>query len=230
MCCRYTLAEIERLLVLCEQLGIPPPKFALKRRYNVAPAQRMPVALAQDGVPWTVSVFGFAPKSSSVGGSELLINARAETMSDKPTFRDAVKRRRCLVPADGFYEWEVSRRARLPHYFQLRDQRAFFFAGLWQPGRADEAPGGFTIITTAPNALVGSIHHRMPLILTPTAAITWLRDPLLSRTQLDEICRPYPAEQMTSCRVSATVNNARHDATDCIVPVESDPELPLRFT
>jgi putative SOS response-associated peptidase YedK len=229
MCCRYTLTQIERLLVVCEQLGIAPPKFALKRRYNIAPAQRSPVALVHDGVEWAEPVFGFTPNNSSSGASTLLINARSETMSEKPAFRDTVKHRRCLVPADGFYEWEVSGCARLPHYFQLRDQRAFFFAGLWQPD-TDGAPYGFVIVTTAPNALVARIHHRMPLILTASAARTWLSDRSLERDHLDEICRPFPAEQMTSCRVRPTVNNARHDAPDCIAPVENDPELPLRFT
>jgi len=229
MCCRYTLAEIERLLEICEQLGIPPPKFALKRRYNVAPAQRMPVALVKDGVAWSESAFGFTSGPPSNGGSALHINARSETMSGRPTFREAVKRHRCLVPADGFYEWEASGHARLPHYFQLPDRGAFFFAGLWQPGANDTA-GKFVIVTTAPNTLVGRIHHRMPLILAKAAVKAWLSDQPLGHTQLDEICRPYPAEQMTSCRVSPTMNNARHDAPDCITPVENDPELPLRFT
>ncbi len=229
MCCRYTLAQMERLLELCEQLGIPPPKFALKRRYNVAPGQRTPVALGRDGVAWSEPVFGLTPKGASTGGPGLIVNARAETMCEKPMFREAVLRHRCLVPADGFYEWEASGRARLPHYFQLHDRSAFFLAGLRQPGDGDGG-GGFAVVTTAPNALVGRIHHRMPLILPASAVNTWLGDRPLSRARLDEICRPYPAEQMTSCRVPPSVNNARHDAPDCITPVENDPELPLRFT
>ena len=228
MCCRYTLAEVEFLLNLYERLEIPAPKFLVKRRYNVAPRQPMPVALEDNDVVWAELTFGFA---TPVPGNRtgLLANARAETILEKPAFREAVQRRRCLVPADGFYEWQKAGRARLPHYFYLQDRRPFFFAGIWQPpGRS--GPGGFALVTTAPNELMAPIHDRMPVILPADQARRWLGRRPLPADELHEICRPLPAGLMGSHRVSPAVNNARHEGPDCIAAVENDPELPLRFT
>jgi len=186
------------------------------------------VAAAQDAVADTPAEpvrwlrllkWGLVPswaKDASVGNR--MINARAETLLDKPSFRDAARHRRCLVPADGFYEWEKQGRVRLPHYFTLKGGEPFFFAGLWEPAR-DDAPAAFCIVTTTPNDLLQHIHDRMPVILGPNSGPVWLGDEPLDPAQLARLCRPLPAEMMTGHRVDPRVNNVRYDAPDCIAPI-----------
>jgi putative SOS response-associated peptidase YedK len=229
MCCRYTLAEIELLTALCEALELPPPNLARKRRYNVAPSQQMPVALRDGAVTWSELAFGFKAELGGAGATSLLPNARAETILEKRAFRDAVRQRRCLVPADGFYEWERDGRSRQPHYFQLKGGRPFFFAGIWQPPSAS-GPGGFAIVTTAPNTLLSRIHDRMPVILPDEKVHDWLGEDPLPEAKLRSLFTPCPDESMTTHPVGRAVNNARYEAPDCIARAEIDPELPLRFT
>ena len=145
----------------------------------------------------------------------LLANARAETLLAKPTFRDAAQHRRCLVPANGFYEWEKQGTARLPHYFTLPASPAFWFAGLWEPETADN-PAGFVIVTTAPNALLDAIHDRMPVILGPNSGPAWLGDEPLPDGRLSQLCRPLSADLMTGHRVDPRMNNVRYEAADAI--------------
>jgi putative SOS response-associated peptidase YedK len=122
------------------------------------------------------------------------------------------------VPANGFYEWEKHGTTRLPHYFTLRDIPAFFFAGLWEPETAT-TPATFAIVTTAPNALLGAIHDRMPVILGPNSGPAWLGDEPLPPARLAQLCRPFAADRMTGHRVDPRVNNVRYEAPDCIAPV-----------
>jgi putative SOS response-associated peptidase YedK len=150
----------------------------------------------------------------------ILGNARAETLLMKPAFRDAAQHRRGLVPADGFYEWEKAGRARLPHYFYLKERQPFFFAGIWQP-ESDVTPAAFAIITTAPNALVQPIHDRMPVILGPNSGRAWLGNQPLPPDRLSQLCRPLPAEMMTSHRVDPRMNSSRHESPDCVAPLDS---------
>lgn len=173
-----------------------------------------------------------APSSSAVLAPTLLVNARAETLAARAAFRDAFRRRRCLVPATGFYEWEKRGRARLPWLFRVGEDDAggaFCFAGLWQKcadGRAE-----VVVITTAPNAVMAPIHHRMPALLTDADACRAWLDPQAGEADLLRLLAPADATRLRAIAVSPRMNRAAHDAPDCITPAahgiasaDADPE------
>jgi putative SOS response-associated peptidase YedK len=218
MCYRYTLKSLEALVSYCEEIA-DSAAGEWTPRYNVALTSRMPV-IAQRVRPTLEAMnFGFTLPARTPAGRPLLLgNARAETLLAKPAFRDAAMHRRCLVPADGFYEWEKTGTARLPHYFTMKDQRPFFFAGLWAPER-DSLPPAFCIVTTAPNTLLRAIHDRMPVMLEGETARVWLGGTPLEPIQLATLCQSFPADQMSGHRVDPRVNNVRYEAPDCVVPV-----------
>ena len=153
-----------------------------------------------------------------------MINARAETLAEKPSFRVPYRRRRCLILADGFYEWrkEPGVRTKTPMYLQLASRKPFAFAGLWEAWRApdDQTILSCTIITTSPNDLVANIHNRMPVILAPEAYAVWLDPAEQTPDRLAEWLRPYPAAQMTAFPVSTLVNSPSNDSPACIIPVD----------
>ena len=149
------------------------------------------------------------------------INAKAETVAEKPSFRSAFKKRRCLVVATGFYEWQVQGRTKQPMWIGLRSKRPFAFAGLWEHWKpAEEEPlETCTIITTEPNELMRPIHNRMPVILAPVSYDQWL-DPTFQHIEpLKALLRPYLSEELTAYPVSTFVNNPRHDAPQCLEPI-----------
>ena len=147
-----------------------------------------------------------------------MINARSETVADKPSFRQAFLQRRCLVPADGFFEWKRVNWRKQPIYFTLRDHQPFAFAGLWERWVASDGHPveSCTILTTEPNALVLPVHDRMPLILEPAGYDAWLAADSDPERDLVPLCRPYSAGQMESCPVSPMVNSAEADSPECI--------------
>jgi putative SOS response-associated peptidase YedK len=149
-----------------------------------------------------------------------LVNARAETLTSKPSFRDALRTRRCLIPASGFYEWEHLGRARKPWLFRLRDDRPFAFAGLWESWRAPggEALESCAVITSEPNELMRPIHHRMPVMLGPEQFMPWLDPGVTEPDELTPLLRIPPAEQMHALAVRRFVSNVRHEGPECIVP------------
>ena len=220
MCLRYSLRKLalasfeEMLAGAAEAAGL-----AWTPRYNVALTQRMPV-ITKRGQPRLETMgFGLTLPARTPAEKPLLVaNVRAETLLDKPALRDAGQHRRCLVPADGFYEWEKQGATRLPHYFTLKEGRPFFFAGLWQP-ETGATPAAFALVTTTPNALLGTIHDRMPVILGPNSGPAWLGDEPLAPTRLAQLCRPLPADRMTGHRVDPRVNSVRYEAPDCVAPV-----------
>jgi putative SOS response-associated peptidase YedK len=217
MCYRFTLARSDAIEALCRELGLDVPAFF--PRYNVGLTQRAPVVKAGPKAEMAEMAFGFTLPARDPGGKPMVLgNARAETLLDKPAFRDAARHRRCLVPADGFYEWEKSGSARLPHYFFLRERRPFFFAGLWQPESA-AGPAAFALVTTAPNSLLQPVHDRMPVILGPNSGPAWLGGEPLAPARFAQLCRPLPAEMMGSHRVDPRVNRATYEAPDCIAPL-----------
>jgi putative SOS response-associated peptidase YedK len=189
-------------------------------RYNVALTQKMPVIIRRQGSTALERFsFGFHAPARTAGERPLLLgNARAETLAAKPTFRDALLTRRCLVPADGFYEWEKQGDTRLPHYFALPDGRPFYFAGLWSPPK-DEAPGEFCIVTTTANAVLSPIHDRMPVMLGPNSGPAWLGDEPLPDARVAQLCRPLPADLLAGRRVDPRMNNVRYEAADCTAPI-----------
>lgn len=185
-------------------------------RYNIPPMQDLPVyALDADAQPrLQLMRWGFVPAwSKQPGKGALLNNARAETAREKPAFREAWRRRRCLVPMNGFYEWQRSGAQKTPHYFAMADDEPFAVAGLWEqwPGDADAPPmTTFAVLTTAANPLMAPIHDRMPVILPHAACDAWL-DPRSSADRLETLLAPYAGDDLRVRRVSARVNSVRND-------------------
>lgn len=198
------------------------PPHEWQPRYNIAPTQPVPV-VANDGQP-SISFFqwGLVPswaKDPTIGNR--MINARGETLAEKPSFRAAYRRRRCLILADGFYEWraEPGQRTKTPLAIRLRSGAAFAFAGLWEIWRPDDTSLlSCTIITTAPNSLIAPIHDRMPVILPRNAYATWLDPAERTPQDLQHLLSPYPAEEMVAYPVSTLVNSPANDLPECITP------------
>lgn len=193
-------------------------------RYNIAPTQQVPVVrVAPDSGEreMTLLRWGLIPswaKDASIGNR--LINARAETVASKPAFRAAFKRRRCLVPADGYYEWQKVGSKKQPYLIQRQDGAPFAFAGLWESWHADrpDAVETFTIITTDANEATTAIHDRMPVILDEEDYAMWLDPEFEGREALESLLRPYPGEALQLTPVSTYVNNPRHEDPRCIEP------------
>ena len=194
-------------------------------RYNIAPTQNVAV-VTQNGMRHLASYYwGLIPswaKDPTIGSR--MINARAETLAEKPSFRTALSRRRCLIPADGFYEWQAapdgSKGGKTPTYLHRRDSGLFAFAGLWDEWHApDGSPlRSCTIITTTPNSVAAPIHDRMPVILRPNDEAFWLDHAVTDTRDLLSLLTPYPADDMEAYPVSRRVN----------VPVADDAELIAR--
>ena len=196
-----------------------------QQRYNIAPSLQV-LAIPNDGSRTARSLgWGLIPswaRDPKIGNR--MINARAETLAEKPSFRSAYKNRRCLVLADGFYEWrkEPTVGGKTPMYVRLRSEEAFAFAGLWETWREpdDGSRETCTVITTVPNTLMAGIHNRMPVILPPDAYDAWLDPEPRHPEDPDPILTAYPSELMEAYPVSDRVNNPRNDGPDCIRPCE----------
>jgi len=223
MCGRFTLHTSAGELVRVFQLIKPPTNLA--DRWNVAPTQQVLAVRQSDEGREPVSMrWGLIPswaKEAKIGNS--LINARAETITEKPSFRTAFKRRRCLVIADGFYEWSKFEEVKIPYLITLKDRLPFAFAGLWEKWK--DASGDWiestTIITTNPNSLVASIHDRMPVILPNVRYDEWLDVGIQEVEQLKQLLMPYPPEEMEFEKVSLVVNNVRNDVDPRIADLNS---------
>jgi putative SOS response-associated peptidase YedK len=222
MCGRFSLvADPNELRARFAWLNVPDQ---IRPRYNVAPTQ--PVAVvANDGTNrLDYYVWGLIPfwaKDPSIGNR--MINARAETLSEKPAFKAAYRHRRCLVLADGFFEWrsDPSRKSKTPMHIRLKNGQPFAFAGLWErwsPPDGSEVLS-CTIITTQPNDLMSSIHNRMPVILSEDDYPIWLDPGNEDTTQLQGLLKPYPSEEMIAYPVSTLVNNPANDLAACIQPL-----------
>jgi putative SOS response-associated peptidase YedK len=218
MCNRYSLKSLDALKAFYEELA-DCAADDWTPRYNVALTSRMPVITKRAKPTLEAMHFGFKFPARTPGEKPMLLaNARAETALAKPGFRDAALHRRCLVPADGFYEWEKSGTTRLPHYFSLKSGRPFFFAGLWEPAR-DGTPAAFCIVTTTANALLQPIHERIPVMLGPNSGPAWLGDEPVDPVQFARLCRPLSADMMTGHRVDPRMNHVRHEAPDCVAAI-----------
>jgi putative SOS response-associated peptidase YedK len=223
MCGRFTLTvDPDELLKAFAGITLP-AEGSLTPRYNIAPTQT--VAVVPNNGRNTIEFFrwGLIPswaKDPAIGNR--MINARAETLAEKPAFRSAFKNRRCLIPADGFYEWrkDPGGKSKTPMYVRLKSGEPFAFAGLWEAWRSpdDETILSCTIITTTPNALVEKIHDRMPVILKPDAAKRWLDPAEQEPVKLMNLLKPYPASQMTAYAVSKLVNKPQVDSPECVIP------------
>ena len=224
MCYRYVLLKSD-LMAAAERLrALLSVEF--DSRYNLPPGSDVPVVrVAPGGAGREVALLywglvpGWAKERTAFGPK--LANARAESVAEKPSFRDAFRRRRCVLPASGFYEWEVREHARLPWLFRRRDGHPLLLAGLWYSWQPPDGAvfESCTVITTEPNELMRPIHDRMPAILTPEQCDEWLDPAEQAPARLAPLLRPVPAEQLTAVRVSQRVNHAAHDDELCLRPV-----------
>ncbi len=224
MCGRFTRTENE--ISLQQRFGFDEITGTLPEpSYNIAPSQNCPVITVEDDRRvLRVMRWGLVPewaKDEKVGYR--MINARAETVSEKPSFRTLLRARRCLVPASGFYEWrKPAKKTRIPYYFRLTGGELFSFAGLWtvrHAGKEDELHS-FTIITTGANELMAPIHDRMPVILHEIEEACWL-DP--ERGKPDDVLpflKPFPSTEMECFRVSTYVNSYKNQGAICVEPVK----------
>lgn len=218
MCGRFTLSQPAAAIASAFQLEEIPN---LEPRYNIAPTQLVPTILQTEQGKRQLQMlrWGLIPawaKDASMGTR--LINARAETVNEKPSFRSAFRQRRCLVVADGFYEWQHQAGKKQPFYFRLQNEQPFAFAGLWERWKSpdEEIIESCTILTTEANELLRPIHERMPVILNPDDYNLWL-DPTVQKSEkLQQLLHPYPTEAMTSYAVSTKVNNPNNNTPDCI--------------
>lgn len=200
------------------QFGVPTVP-ALTPRYNVAPTQVIAViGQTADGTRKMAMLrWGLIPSWSS-GPRPGPINARSETIAQKPTFRDSFRERRCLIPSTGFYEWQKVGSRKVPHLIRLRSQEPYALAGIWDIwGEGKERIAICCIITVAANDLVRPLHERMPAILRPEEYGAWL-DPKTPLSQVQALLRPYPAEEMEVVRVGQAVNSPRNDGPECVAP------------
>jgi putative SOS response-associated peptidase YedK len=210
VCGRYTLAANADELV--EAFDVPPPAFDLTPRYNIAPSQDVPV-VAEDrhGRRLGLLTWGLVPGWMDEPGSGI-INARSESVAEKPSFRDAFERRRCLVPADGFYEWKKEGGAKIPYWIHPRHGGLISFAGIWErwsrPGAKPRHT--FAILTTEASEDVEAIHDRMPVVVAPADRHRWL-DRSAEPRELLELLRPSPAGTLSSHPVSTRVNRPAED-------------------
>lgn len=220
MCGRYALFNSPN--ILADWFAVPDLPQSLPLRYNIAPTQ--PVLAVRSGVQqpeFALFRWGLVPswaKELQIGAR--LINARAETAAEKPAFRAAFKQRRCLIPASGFYEWQKVNGRKQPFFIHPSDAELFAFAGLWEVWQGSDGRElqSCTILTTAPNELMLSIHNRMPAILARAEFTTWL-EPVLPTEEAQRLLRPFPANRMAAYPVSARVNKPSYDAPDCILPL-----------
>ena len=210
--------------VLAKIFGlIETPK--LEPRYNVAPTQKVGVVRCCDDTNnkrFNVMKWGFVPSwSKDLSFGSHLINARSETVAEKPTFRHAIKYRRCIVPTSGFYEWDHSGDKKQPYYFQLADQSPMCLAGVWETWKSPDGSEleTFAILTTSANKLVESIHDRMPVILYTDDFDLWLSNNMRDPEQLQPLYQPFPAAEMFAYKVPNLVNNPRFDSPACIAQV-----------
>jgi putative SOS response-associated peptidase YedK len=229
MCGRFLLTAppeaVQRLFGFLELPNLAP-------RYNIAPSQAVAAMIRDDAAQrrFQWMRWGLVPSwSKGERRAAPLINARSETLAEKPSFREAFARRRCVVFADGFYEWRQDGN-RQPYCIRLADAAPFAFAAVWEPvtgAREGEPTRGCALITTQANAKMAAVHHRMPVILTPEEVEAWL-DPAAARDDLEALLRPLPDAALTLTPVSKRVNAVREDSAD-LLREERLPEAPSQL-
>lgn len=216
MCGRFTM--FTQAEALAERFHVALPNVPIKATYNAAPSQAQLTIVNTEPDIITLSTWGFVPAwAAGRSGVKPIINARAETVATKPFFRSAFKQHRCLVLADGFYEWQRTKGGKIPFRIILKTEEPFAFAGIWSTIHTADGTGQqtFSIITTTPNDLMAEIHDRMPVILHPHDEDDWL-NPQLPLQDAQALLVPYPAELMTAYEVSAKVNSPAYNTPDAV--------------
>jgi putative SOS response-associated peptidase YedK len=223
MCGRFTLHH--SVDELAKRFGVDLIQTDVPPSYNVAPTQRVAVVTGNQERSLQSFVWGLVPfwaKDPSIGNR--MINARAETIAEKPAYKNAFQRRRCLIPADGFFEWKKEGKAKTPMYIRFPDSRLFAFAGIWERWSPPngEPLDSCAIITVDPNEMMSSIHDRMPAILEPGAEAEWLdadnRDPV----KLQSLLHSYPDGELVASPVSRRVNSPANNDDSCIASMTDD--------
>ncbi len=225
MCGRFSLtATPDQLIAAFPAFLSPNSIHKLEPRYNIAPSQPVAVITNEGNHQLDYYSWGLIPawaKDPKIGYK--MINARSETLAEKPSFKSPYRYRRCIIPASGFFEWkrEPGKNTKIPHHVQMNTKLPFAMAGLWEIWSSPDGSEirSCNIITTKPNQIVAPIHNRMPVILPSDAIKQWLDPQLQSPQQLNLLLQPYPAELMEAYPVSTTVNNPRNDSPDCIQPI-----------
>jgi putative SOS response-associated peptidase YedK len=223
MCGRYRLSRRKQII---EEYFDAVSEEEWTPRYNIAPTQPVPVIRQNRKEPvreLSLIRWGLIPswaRDSSVAAK--MINARSETASTKPAFRDALRSRRCLIPADGFYEWQRSAKSKQPFCFEVGDGQLFAFAGLWDRWKSPDGTWIKTcsILTTTPNAVTSTVHDRMPVILDPDSYDLWLDPGMNDLSEVSQLLKPCDARLMRSYPVSTRINHVANDDETCSAPVE----------
>ena len=213
MCGRFTQTDSEDKVM--SGFDVLQSEMFLEPRYNICPSQRIPVIIQQNGLrTLEMREWGLIPFWAKEPNP--MINARAETAEEKPSFRHAFRKRRCLIPASGFYEWTKEGGQKLPYFIRLQNESPMAFAGLWEEWLSPEGETRRTcaIMTIAANSLMQEIHHRMPVILTPSSGAIWL-DHSGTGSSPRKLLRPFPADKMEAWRVSRKVSIPSFDNPDC---------------
>jgi len=224
MCGRYRLSRRKQLVEEYFDTESDEPEWT--PRYNIAPSQPVPVIRQNPKEPrreLSLMRWGLIPswaKDASVAAR--MINARSETAGTKPAFRDPLTNRRCLIPADGFYEWQRAGKVKQPYCFEVNDGELFAFAGIWDrwtdPSR--NSIETCSILTTSPNAVTSAVHDRMPVILDPDSYDIWLDPGMRDLTTASELLKPYDAQLMRCYPISTRINHVGNDDEECSAPVE----------
>ena len=220
MCGRFVLENSPEQLTKVYRLSNTPD---LSPRYNIAPSQPVAIVRQHNGGERELALvqWGLIPSwSKDPKISYKMINARSETVQDKPSFKQAFRSRRCIIPASGFYEWDKAGKETIPHYIHLRDGDVMSLAGLWERWKSPEGQEleTCTILTTAANSLVKRLHERMPVILHREEFDLWLDRDVDDVNRLAELFHPYPADQLEEYVVTKEVNSPSNDYPGCLVP------------
>lgn len=221
MCGRYTLTkpvktiqkQFDPIIIKCEH----------SERYNIAPSQNAPVVILQEGQRELISSrWGLVPPwVKDIKTAKALINARSETVHQKPSFRDSFRTHRCLIPTDGFIEWKVERKEKVPHFISLKSRKLFAFAGIWAEwGKGPASAHTYSILTTQANSALTPVHERMPVIIEPSSYKIWLAPETATKT-LHEMLTSYNSIEMNAHQISKDINSYKNDRDDLLNPIPS---------
>lgn len=221
MCGRYQVHTPTQQIARAFDAVLTEDAAVLTPRYNVAPSLQVPaIRVRHDTRELTALTWGLVPSWSKDLSGTKPINARAETVFDTPLFRTAIRRRRCLLPADGFYEWQQRPGGRQPWHIGMLDDGLFAFGGIWEYWRrGDKAMVSCAILVTDANELMAEIHQRMPVIIARADYARWLDPSSSDPGEIAKLLVPYPADEMRAYPVSTWVNNAKNEGVELIQPV-----------